>query len=77
MVWIGRKICHSHLITTLFWNIVSMCHRLPAIAKTNIYSGGITRRRLPPKVESSIFLHRKRSFMSFINCSQIEHSGLK
>jgi len=33
-------------------------------------------RRLPPKVESSIYLHRKRSFISFVNCSQIVHLNL-
>jgi len=49
----------------------SICRRLPAKAKTNICSCGIMRRRLPPNVESSIYLHRKRRFVSSINCSQI------
>ncbi len=71
MVRSGRGIYHSHPITTLFWNIFSICRRLPANTKTNIYSGGIMSRRLPPKVESSIYLHRKRSFISFASCADL------
>ena len=34
----------SHPSTTLFWNIFSICRRLPANTKTNIYSFGIMSR---------------------------------
>jgi cytoskeletal protein RodZ len=34
----------SHPSTTLFWNTFSICRRLPANTKTNIYSFGIMSR---------------------------------
>ena len=64
MVRNGHGMSHSNPITTVCWNIFSICRRQALKAKINIYSFGIMSRRSPPKMESNIYHHLKRNFIS-------------